>query len=152
VLVRLLSSPAEAERFAGSEALDTAVVGNAVAVYPDQAGRGARAAAEGCMGRGASEPPGGGAEAPAGDGAPAERQRCDDVTITPNSGDGLFEVTVRGTSCEQARGALLEWGRNGYPNPGPPGLECGPIERYPEGNVRLRCSGQGQAIEFDTGV
>lgn len=63
-------------------------------------------------------------------------QPCGDVEITPDSGNGLFDVEADGMTCEDAAAALQSWGASGYPGTGPPGFSCEPV---PEEELRLSC-------------
>jgi hypothetical protein len=85
---------------------------------------------------------------------PGAPQPCGEVTITPNSGDGLFEIEATGIRCDEARAVLEEWGKDDYsPSAGPRGYDCETIKEQPAGNSRLRCAGPGGGtIEFDTGL
>lgn len=49
---------------------------------------------------------------------------CDDVVVTPNSGNVMQEVQAAGISCSQAEQILLDWGQSEYPPPGPDGFDC----------------------------
>lgn len=92
---------------------------------------------------------------PDGDGNGASGGACPDVVITPNSGDGLFEVEAEGMSCEEAVAALEEWGQAGYPGQGPEGFDCDDsIDDAGTAPTELRCveRGSGAVIEFSTGV
>jgi hypothetical protein len=80
-------------------------------------------------------------------------QPCPDVVITPNSGNGLFEVEAEGITCEDASAALATWGQSGYPGDGPQGFVCEEVSAGPAG-ARLRCEQEssGGIVEFDTGT
>lgn len=79
-------------------------------------------------------------------------QSCPDVVITPDSGNGLFEVVAEGITCEDASAALEAWGQSGYPGEGPPGFACRPASDRDE-TARLRCEQEasGAVVEFETG-
>lgn len=80
---------------------------------------------------------------------------CPDVVITPNSGDGLFEVEAEGMSCDEAVTALKKWGQAGYPGQGPQGFECDDsVDDAGTAPTELRCVERGSdaVIEFATGV
>ena len=96
---------------------------------------------------GREEEPGKGA-APPSPGASASRETtatCGDITFTPNSGDGAFEVEVKGIGCAEAERllrsdrVLKRW-------------DCTRKQRYPAGNGRYRCREGGREITFTTGV
>jgi len=79
-------------------------------------------------------------------GAPADGS-CGNVTITPNSGDGAFDVQVMGIGCEEAE-ALIK---------SPDGLtswDCQPVGGDGEagGSQTIRCRDGGRTIVFETGV
>lgn len=77
-------------------------------------------------------------------------QNCEDITITPNSDDGIFGITASGISCDDAEQVLREWGEAGYPGDGPEGFSCEEIEGAE--NAMLgppnRCVSGSQVIEF----
>lgn len=81
-----------------------------------------------------------------------EPRACPDVVITPDSGNGLFEVEAEGITCEDAGAALEAWGRSGYPGEGPQGFACRQPEATGEAG-RLRCEQEasGAVVEFETG-
>ncbi len=91
--------------------------------------------------------PGEGAAAdPTGNEAPAPAPaRCDDITFTPNSGDGAFDVEAEGLDCSEAE-KLLRRDRTLR------GWRCEVLERYPPGNGRRRCRDGGRTITYTTGV
>lgn len=71
--------------------------------------------------------------------------RCGDVTITPNSGDGAFDVRADGVGCAEAERLLKD----------PNGLRdwnCRPAAQTSAGAERFRCEKGGRTIEFETGV
>jgi|GEM_PF-4011417 hypothetical protein len=76
---------------------------------------------------------------------------CPDVVITPDSGNGLFDVEANGLTCEDATVALEAWGASGFPGTGPPGFSCEPV---PEAQGRLSCvqEASGGVVEFTQGV
>jgi hypothetical protein len=80
-------------------------------------------------------------------------QACPDVTVTPDSGDGLFAVEAEGITCEDAGAALAAWGASGYQGEGPPGFACEEIAQNDNGSARLSCvqDASGGVVEFDTG-
>jgi hypothetical protein len=80
-------------------------------------------------------------------------QSCSDVTVTPNSGNGLFAVEAEGITCEDASAALQAWGASGYPGEGPPGFACEEIAENDDGSIRLSCEqdASGGLVEFDSG-
>lgn len=88
-----------------------------------------------------------------GDGAATGPQSCPDVVITPNSGDGLFNVEAEGITCEDAAAALEAWGSSGYPGAGPPGFSCEEVEQGGGASTRLSCEqdAAGAVVAFDTG-
>lgn len=84
------------------------------------------------------------------------RRRCGSVTITPMSGDVLFDIVTRGVRCRPAKRRLRAWGKNGYrPRGGPRGYRCREIQTFAAGNGRLRCHRNGRrlpVIAFTTGT
>lgn len=96
------------------------------------------------------EQPGGADREPAAPGAPAPAaatSKCGDVTITPNSGDGAFDVRATGIGCAEAErlikspDGLTTWG-------------CRPVDGGGEagGSQTIRCRDAGRMIVFETGV
>lgn len=81
-------------------------------------------------------------------------QSCQDVVITPDSGNGLFGIEAEGITCEDAAAALEAWGSSGYPGAGPPGFSCEEVSQSESGSARLSCEqdASGAVVEFDTGV
>ena len=77
-------------------------------------------------------------------------QPCEDVVITPDSGNGLFDVEADGLTCEDATAALASWGASGYPGTGPPGFSC---EAVPDEEGRLSCEqdASGAVLTFTQG-
>ena len=84
---------------------------------------------------------------------PTEPQACPDVVITPDSGNGLFEIVAEGITCEDAGAALEAWGQSGYPGEGPQGFACAPATEAGGEATRLRCEQEASAavVEFETG-
>ena len=76
---------------------------------------------------------------------------CPDVVVTPDSGNGLFDVEANGLTCEDATAALEAWGASGFPGTGPPGFSCDPV---PEAAGRLSCvqDASGGVVEFTQGL
>lgn len=76
---------------------------------------------------------------------------CPDVAITPDSGNGLFDVEANGLTCEDATTALEAWGASGFPGTGPPGFSCDPVS---EAAGRLSCvqDASGGVVEFTQGM
>ncbi len=97
---------------------------------------------------GDGEPPDATDDAPPGGApAPAGPTRCGDVTITPNSGDGAFDVRVSGLGCAEAERLIKS----------PDGLttwDCRPVggSREVGGSQTIRCRDGGREIVFETGV
>jgi hypothetical protein len=96
------------------------------------------------------------ASAAGGDPVARAATHCGRVTITPQSGDVLYNIHARGIGCRSARRALRAWGRNGYqPIGGPRGYRCRTVRTYAAGNSRRLCrasSNRRRVISFDTGV
>lgn len=84
--------------------------------------------------------------------APTGPQPCPDVVVTPNSGDGLFDVEAEGITCDDANAALQAWGASGYQGAGPPGFSCEEVAVNDNGSSRLSCEQQasGGVVEFET--
>ncbi len=85
--------------------------------------------------------------APGAPGPDASNDNCGDVTITPNSGDGAFDVRVTGIGCAEAEALIKD----------PDGLttwDCGPAGGGGEagGSQTIRCRDDGRTIVFETGV
>jgi len=110
---------------------------------------------------GASEDPGDGAE----DGSPEEAQEealgedaetgplpCPDLVITPDSGNGLFDVEANGITCEDAAVALEAWGASGFPGTGPPGFACKPVPDEASGRLSCVQEASGGVVEFTQGL
>lgn len=57
---------------------------------------------------------------------------CESIVITPNTDDGIFNITARGLSCEEAREVLTDWGEDGYAGEGPEGYSCADAARLPD--------------------
>jgi hypothetical protein len=86
-------------------------------------------------------------------GADTAPEACPDIVITPDSGNGLFEVVAEGITCDDAGAALEAWGQSGYPGEGPPGFACAPANEAGGEASRLRCEQEasGAVVEFETG-
>jgi hypothetical protein len=86
----------------------------------------------------------------------ADARRCGTIVLTPNSGDGLFDVTAKNVSCRRARKVLGEWARAESAPRWPEGFRCRVVRRYMAGNGRVRCTrrdgGRTQRIGFTTGT
>ncbi len=55
---------------------------------------------------------------------------CDDIIVTPNSGNVMYDVRAIGIPCSDVEQLLSAWGKAEYPQPGPDGFSCAPaIER-----------------------
>lgn len=62
--------------------------------------------------------------------------RCSNITFTPNSGDGLFDITARSISCRAARAKLTA--AHGVPSR-LTGWRCRVVRRYEIGSERYAC-------------
>ena len=67
------------------------------------------------------------------------------MTITPNSGDGAFDVVVEGIGCAEAKRLLKS-------DSGLRAWDCGPTGAAPAGTERISCRSGDRRIVFETGV
>lgn len=81
--------------------------------------------------------------APSASAAGGATRHCAMVVFTPNSGDGLFDITARWISCRTARSLLRATG-------GAPerlrrrGWRCRLAVRYPSGSGRYACTSRAR--------
>jgi predicted Ser/Thr protein kinase len=75
--------------------------------------------------------------------APAA-ESCGDVTFTEASGDGAFDVSVRGIGCAEAENLLRS-------ESGLTSWDCDVVKTYGDTSKRYRCTEGGQTIRFTLG-